>query len=76
MCMIDYMPVEKHHSTDLGCGHTVCHECWQDYIKQRVKEGQTCIYTKCPEPDCEHMVSVEMVDELIEKEVADMYFRF
>lgn len=33
MCQIDYMPVEKHHSKNLGCGHTVCNECWVDYIE-------------------------------------------
>ena len=33
MCQIDYMPVEKHLSKNLGCGHTVCNECWVDYIE-------------------------------------------
>jgi len=33
MCQIDYMPVEKHNSKNLGCGHVVCNECWVDYIE-------------------------------------------
>lgn len=72
MCQIDYMPVEKHNSTDLGCGHTICNECWFDYIAQKVKDGMDCINSKCPMEKCEKTINLDLIDEIADKEVAKM----
>jgi hypothetical protein len=72
MCMIDYMPVEKHNATDLGCGHTICNECWFDYIGQKVKEGMDCIHSKCPVEGCSKTIPLELIDEIADKEAAKM----
>ena len=72
MCMIDYMEVEKHNSTDLGCGHTVCNECWHDYIEQKVNEGMDCIHSKCPVDGCSKTIPLDLIDEISGKETAKM----
>lgn len=71
MCEIDFMPIEKHHAKDLGCGHMICNECWKDYITQKVSEGLDCINAKCPMHGCNEIVSIELVNELVDKTVAD-----
>lgn len=71
MCEIDFMPVEKHHAKDLGCSHMICTECWKDYIHQKVVEGMDCINAKCPMHGCNEIVTIELVNELADKDVAD-----
>jgi hypothetical protein len=72
MCMIDYMPVEKHNATDLGCGHTICNECWFDYIEQKVKDGMECIHSKCPMTNCTKTVTLDLIDEIADKTSSSM----
>lgn len=74
MCQIDYMPVEKHKARHLGCNHVVCDECWFDYIKQKVKEGMDCIHAKCPVSGCNRHLTIDIVEEISDKETSKMYF--
>lgn len=72
MCQIDYMPVEKHNSKHLGCRHTVCNECWVDYIEQKIREGHDCIHSKCPVHGCSREVTLEIIETLVNKQSAKM----
>jgi ariadne-1 len=73
MCLIDYMPMEKHQGQDLGCGHSVCNECWVDYFNQKVKSGINSLIIKCPEDGCRRTVPIEMVQEMGTKKIKTLY---
>ena len=70
-CNIDLMPIEKHHTRHLGCGHVVCTGCWEMYLTQKVMDGPTCIFAKCPIDGCDYAITIELVEELCEKAISD-----
>ena len=51
----------------LLCGHQFCRGCFSYYLKDKVKEtGARCVFTRCPQPNCNVTVPHSAFLELIE----------
>lgn len=72
ICLIDYMPMEKHQGKDVGCGHMVCNECWAYYIEQKIGEGMDCIKAKCPIEGCDRGIPITFFEEYAKKGKSDL----
>jgi len=72
-CGIDGMELEPHEAFDLGCGHTFCSDCFNDYITQKVSEGPLSIFAQCPQEGCKFTISMNIVDIMTSKEIQEMY---
>eukprot|EP00566_Odontella_aurita_P009332 CAMPEP_0113537368 /NCGR_PEP_ID=MMETSP0015_2-20120614/6788_1 /TAXON_ID=2838 /ORGANISM="Odontella" /LENGTH=516 /DNA_ID=CAMNT_0000436857 /DNA_START=145 /DNA_END=1695 /DNA_ORIENTATION=+ /assembly_acc=CAM_ASM_000160 len=49
----------------MQCGHEYCHICWKRYLETAINtEGPRCLYTTCPEPRCDMLVTERTIAEL------------
>lgn len=72
ICLIDGMELEEHEAHHLGCGHTFCEDCLQEYIFQKVKDGPAAIFAECPEDGCGFRITMNIVSIICEKNISDM----
>jgi hypothetical protein len=52
------------------CNHSFCKECLTNYLELEIKEHKTTI--KCPE-QCEKIIEVKLIEELVEVSVFEKY---
>lgn len=57
------------------CSHTFCVDCMKGYLKECLRTDT--YFIKCPEYDCEEMLSVEIIRQLLSKKNFKrfLYFR-
>lgn len=60
----------------LACGHRFCVECWAPYLKYKVLEGSTCIFTTCPMKDCREIVPQNVFKNTLDVGVFGKYQKF
>ena len=51
LCEIDEMEYEPHEIAHLGCGHYFCKYNYENYIKELISKGPSCIEARCPHHD-------------------------
>jgi len=73
ICMVDYMPLEKHQGQDLGCGHLVCNECWGYYIVEKVKNGIESLTIRCPFAGCKRSAPIDFVKQNAPEKYSKLY---
>jgi len=59
----------------LECQHNFCTNCWSDYLKLNINEGQT-IGIMCMQKDCNQTVPSQIIRQLVEPDVYKKYERF
>ena len=59
----------------LGCGHTFCTMCWEQYLSVKINEGQTADIT-CPALKCDLFVDETAVKLLVSPDTFTRYRRF
>lgn len=64
------------HTEGLACGHRFCIDCWAPYLKYKVLEGSTCIFTTCPMNECPEMVSQCTFKKILDSESFSKYQKF
>ena len=75
-CKICYDVFPYGETVGLACGHRFCRECWQPYLKYKVMEGSTCIFTTCPMKDCSEIVPEIKFQQILSKEINAKYQKF
>ena len=75
-CKICYDVFPYGETVGLACGHRFCRECWQPYLKYKVMEGSTCIFTTCPMKDCSEIVPEIKFQQILSKEKNAKYQKF
>ena len=75
-CKICYDIFPYGETVGLACGHRFCRECWQPYLKYKVMEGSTCIFTTCPMKDCSEIVPEIKFQQILSKEKNAKYQKF
>jgi len=75
MCSIcaEEMSLEK--STALSCRHRFCNECWEQYLKTKINEGQVT-KIRCLQLECPLLVDEFTVKLLTTRESYEKYVRF
>jgi len=61
-----------------SCGHTFCHACWADYLRQAVVEEGRALGIQCPMLDCPAFLTDSLVLEVCQGEhasIADAFWR-
>ncbi|KAL1810661.1 hypothetical protein DCAR_0622749 [Daucus carota subsp. sativus] len=47
------------------CDHQYCNCCWNGYISNAISEGSGCLSLRCPDPDCDVVVTDELVSVIV-----------
>ena len=53
----------------LSCGHQFCSECWEEYLKEKLKSPLGALQTKCPQHECTCVVGEEVFKKFIKDKV-------
>lgn len=61
ICMVD---IRRKELTSISCGHAFCNDCWFEYVKEKIEQGQSTI--PCPALDCEILVDELTVTTLLD----------
>ena len=69
ICDIKMEPIEI---ISLGCEHEFCEDCYFQYLKQRLKEELTVLFTKCPMTGCNYTVSPEIFRKIFQNSKDDL----
>jgi len=59
------------------CGHTICKDCYTDYLLSKMAQGQECVMTKCIDRECMMIVPPGLFLELLPENMKEkfQYFR-
>jgi ankyrin repeat/IBR domain-containing protein 1 len=72
-CSICYIDISR--PAAIPCGHTFCNDCWKQYLHEKIKNGQVHNIV-CPEYACYKLVPVEIVEELVSRDMATKYLQY
>eukprot|EP01105_Mastigella_eilhardi_P011213 TRINITY_DN2594_c0_g1_i6.p1 TRINITY_DN2594_c0_g1~~TRINITY_DN2594_c0_g1_i6.p1 ORF type:complete len:455 (-),score=84.35 TRINITY_DN2594_c0_g1_i6:364-1659(-) len=78
-CPLCFNDVDSADTLKLSCGHHFCNECWQTYIKMRIKEGQSkqlyCMGL-CPDSKpCTALFDDSKLPMFVDKDTLDKYVK-
>lgn len=76
VCMIDYMPIEKYESFTADCSHTICQECYECYLQEKISSGPGCIFACCPQLGCSSPISLDLVNKVCKEKESNLYKKF
>ncbi|XP_033113786.1 ankyrin repeat and IBR domain-containing protein 1-like [Anneissia japonica] len=63
------------YTIDIPCMHTFCRDCWIRYLTGKITEGD--IHNiMCPAYDCPKLVPVEVVEDVVPRDIARKYLQF
>ena len=49
------------------CGHSLCTDCFGEYLKEKFKGGPECVYTTCSDHTCGMIVPAELFKKFLSK---------
>jgi len=53
-----------------------CKLCWKEYLTCKIKEGTSCLLTKCPNSNCKIIVDETLVISIVEKNEKEKYEKY
>ncbi|KAG5518138.1 hypothetical protein PMAC_003324 [Pneumocystis sp. 'macacae'] len=59
----------------LQCGHRYCKHCYEHYLTQKIKEGESC-RIHCPGEKCKFIITEQAVKLLVSPEISRRYIAF
>jgi ariadne-1 len=75
-CGICYDDYPGDQMLSLSCKHFLCRTCWRDYLEVAIKDGPSCLHTKCPYPKCSIVVDETLVKELVDPKIYKIYSKY
>jgi len=75
-CAVCYDDFSGDQMLALSCKHFLCKACWKDYLEVAVKDGPSCLHTKCPYPKCGIVVEETLVKELVSQQTYKAYSKY
>lgn len=72
-CEVCFDEVGPSEGFSLGCKHTFCRTCWRDFFSVVVREGPSCVFSRCMMNDCNEAVTEATVAAMARKEDAVVY---
>ncbi|XP_041374912.1 ankyrin repeat and IBR domain-containing protein 1-like isoform X2 [Gigantopelta aegis] len=59
----------------MTCGHDFCRDCWETYLNLKIQEGDAHHIT-CPAYDCTKLVPVDVIENVVSRDMARRYLQF
>jgi len=59
----------------MSCEHSFCRACWESYLTLKISEGDAH-HISCPAFNCDILVPVEVIENLVTPDVARRYLQF
>jgi len=75
-CPICYEEYDGESMYSLYCKHFACKLCWKEYLSCKIKEGTSCLLTKCPNLNCKIIVDETLVVNLVDKNEKEKYEKY
>ena len=69
-CQICMDDCSNENMMSMPCGHSFCLDCWEDFLKNMLSSGPSCIFTKCPQFGCNEVVTENEVGKVIPDSVS------
>uniref|UniRef100_UPI00398E87AB ankyrin repeat and IBR domain-containing protein 1 isoform X2 n=1 Tax=Pristiophorus japonicus TaxID=55135 RepID=UPI00398E87AB len=60
---------------DVPCGHEFCRGCWEGFLNIKIQEGEAHNII-CPAFDCFQLVPVDIIENLVSREMDKRYLQF
>ncbi|XP_007895740.1 ankyrin repeat and IBR domain-containing protein 1 isoform X2 [Callorhinchus milii] len=60
---------------DVPCGHEFCRACWEGFLNIKIQEGEAHNIF-CPAFDCYQLVPVDIIENLVSREMDKRYLQF
>lgn len=60
---------------DLGCGHSICKDCWSQYLKLKIIDDGVSELICCPAVECGIIVNDVKVMKLVKNKKAKTKYR-
>ncbi|XP_060680901.1 ankyrin repeat and IBR domain-containing protein 1 isoform X1 [Hemiscyllium ocellatum] len=60
---------------DVPCGHEFCRGCWEGFLNIKIQEGEAHNII-CPACDCFQLVPVDIIENLVSREMDKRYLQF
>ena len=57
------------------CGHAFCKECWQEYLRTKIREGKV-VSIPCPGHQCNKHIAQDMLIKLLPTDISEKYTKF
>ncbi|XP_013414520.1 ankyrin repeat and IBR domain-containing protein 1-like [Lingula anatina] len=70
----NYIPSDET-AVPMSCEHRFCRACWEGYLNVKIQEGEAHNIT-CPAYDCIKLVPVELIEEIVSRDMARRYLQF
>jgi ariadne-1 len=64
---------DKSNNVSLSCNHTLCLDCYQLYLTDKVMDIYSCIAIKCFEYKCNHYFSKSQIKSTLDADTFDKY---
>ncbi|XP_076461303.1 ankyrin repeat and IBR domain-containing protein 1-like [Babylonia areolata] len=73
ICMSIFLLIEE--PVHMTCQHQFCRQCWERYLNMKIQEGDAHHIT-CPGFDCCMLVPVEIIENIVSRDMALRYLQF
>ncbi|XP_067862530.1 ankyrin repeat and IBR domain-containing protein 1 isoform X3 [Heptranchias perlo] len=73
ICMCNISVFED--PVDVPCGHEFCRGCWEGFLNIKIQEGEAHNII-CPAFDCYQLVPVDIIENLVSREMDKRYLQF
>ncbi|XP_067868394.1 ankyrin repeat and IBR domain-containing protein 1 isoform X2 [Heterodontus francisci] len=73
ICMCNISVFED--PVDVPCGHEFCRGCWEGFLNIKIQEGEAHNII-CPAFDCFQLVPVDIIENLVSREMDKRYLQF
>ncbi|KAL3834102.1 hypothetical protein ACJIZ3_008838 [Penstemon smallii] len=75
ICFDDFSNPKSMISTSCGV-HLFCTDCWKTYIHVSINDGPGCLTLRCPEPSCNAVVDLDLIDSIASSEDKEKYQKY
>lgn len=73
ICTLVFMLADE--PVHMTCTHQFCRECWERYLTMKIQEGDAH-HIICPAFDCSMLVPVEVIENVVSRDMARRYLQF
>ncbi|KAH6761915.1 hypothetical protein C2S52_019348 [Perilla frutescens var. hirtella] len=75
-CKICMENVDIETMLSAACGHLFCSDCWNAHVSISINDGPGCLSLHCPEPKCEAIAGLDMVESVAADDDKQVYYKY
>ncbi|KAL3854879.1 hypothetical protein ACJMK2_014115 [Sinanodonta woodiana] len=73
ICTSSFLMTEE--PVNMSCDHQFCKACWESYLNMKIQDGDAHNIT-CPGYGCTKLVPVEVIENIVSRDMARRYLQF